>query len=289
MSTPKKVQLAGGSTAQEDAYIGLDREVRVDTSRKELRVHDSVTPGGHRLPNISEILRLINGATYIIYSSDFNDLTSADPGDGTTVYVISSDVTGLDVNDWGGVYVFRPGAIPTNIPGLVWAAAGGGYWLNVTGMSGRGSSLITNLNNIVANGINYINGSSGTNLPVAGADYWTVFTSRASSGATARATQLAIPINNIFEPYFRTHDGGVWSSWRKFAIDGVTVDAYNSVGSYLFATNAGATTAPGSALAGSNLTPAAHDNASTGGARSGTWRAMGNGVTLKSTLWTRTA
>jgi len=47
----KIVQLSGGNAAQQDAYSGLSRELTVDTSNNDLRVHDGVTPGGHRVQN----------------------------------------------------------------------------------------------------------------------------------------------------------------------------------------------------------------------------------------------
>lgn len=285
MSTPKKVQLAGGSTAAEDAYIGLVREVRIDTTRKEMRVHDGVTPGGFRIPNYDTLARLVGGAAYVIYTTNINDLSTADPGDGSKVYIVSSAVTGLDIRDNGGIYVYRAGAVPTYLRGLTIAAAGGGYWLNIVGQLGKGDNTVTDLNTIVTDGINAIDGAAGLNLPAAGASRWTVLTMRGNNGK--RSSQIAFPIGVVIEPYYRVYAPSAWGAWQKFTIDGVTVDAYNAVGSYLFATNAGATTAPGATVAGSSLTPSAHDNASTGGARSGTWKAMGNGVTAKSTVWTR--
>lgn len=47
----KRVQIAGGSTALADAFTGFERELYVDTTRDELRIHDGVTAGGHRVQN----------------------------------------------------------------------------------------------------------------------------------------------------------------------------------------------------------------------------------------------
>src|SRR3546814_3422523 len=47
----KEVQLAGGNATNQNQYIGPPRELTVDTSNQELRLHDGVTPGGHRFPN----------------------------------------------------------------------------------------------------------------------------------------------------------------------------------------------------------------------------------------------
>lgn len=47
----KEVQIAGGSSETQDAYIGPARELTADTSNQELRLHDGVTPGGHKIIN----------------------------------------------------------------------------------------------------------------------------------------------------------------------------------------------------------------------------------------------
>lgn len=51
----KEVQLAGGTSETEDYYIGAERELRVDTSNDELRLHDGSTPGGKRFKNIDQL------------------------------------------------------------------------------------------------------------------------------------------------------------------------------------------------------------------------------------------
>lgn len=55
----KTVQFPRGATAAEDGIVGVPGQVRVDTSRNELRVHDGTTPGGHRLPNLDTISQLL--------------------------------------------------------------------------------------------------------------------------------------------------------------------------------------------------------------------------------------
>lgn len=41
------IQLVGGSKTNQDGYTGLPRELTVDTSNNDLRLHDGTTPGGH--------------------------------------------------------------------------------------------------------------------------------------------------------------------------------------------------------------------------------------------------
>lgn len=47
----KRVQLIGGDAASQDVFVGDEREITIDESNFEIRVHDGVTPGGHRIPN----------------------------------------------------------------------------------------------------------------------------------------------------------------------------------------------------------------------------------------------
>lgn len=49
MSNAKRVQLRGGTKDEHRQFIGADREVTVDTSKKTLRVHDGKTYGGTAL------------------------------------------------------------------------------------------------------------------------------------------------------------------------------------------------------------------------------------------------
>lgn len=45
----KQVQYRGGTALENDAYTGPVREITVDTTNHDLRVHDGQTPGGHVL------------------------------------------------------------------------------------------------------------------------------------------------------------------------------------------------------------------------------------------------
>ncbi|MDL2058369.1 hypothetical protein MUN46_011720 [Mesosutterella sp. AGMB02718] len=51
----KYLQLRGGTTDQNDAFTGKNRELTVDTDEKRLRVHDGTTAGGHPVAKASEI------------------------------------------------------------------------------------------------------------------------------------------------------------------------------------------------------------------------------------------
>jgi len=45
----KRLQLRGGTAAQNDAFTGAAREITVDTTNWALRLHDGVTTGGRSL------------------------------------------------------------------------------------------------------------------------------------------------------------------------------------------------------------------------------------------------
>lgn len=47
----KIVQQVGGTADVESAVTGADRQIRIDTTNRDILLHDGVTPGGHRIPN----------------------------------------------------------------------------------------------------------------------------------------------------------------------------------------------------------------------------------------------
>lgn len=59
MAGGKTVQQPRGNAEQEDGIVGADGQLRLDMSRHEIRLHDNVTPGGHRIPNIETVRQLI--------------------------------------------------------------------------------------------------------------------------------------------------------------------------------------------------------------------------------------
>lgn len=54
----KDVQFAGGPADSENSYVGSPREIRIDTSNNEIRVHDGTTPGGHRVSNLDSLIAI---------------------------------------------------------------------------------------------------------------------------------------------------------------------------------------------------------------------------------------
>src|SRR3546814_19002208 len=72
----KEVQLAGGNATNQNLYIGPPRELTVDTSNQELRLHDGVTPGGHRFPH-----RDSNDQRYQAKSREIDGFNGWEPSD----------------------------------------------------------------------------------------------------------------------------------------------------------------------------------------------------------------
>lgn len=70
---PTKVQQPGGVTSKSDQYVGPPRQVTVDTSRNEIRLHDGKKKGGWRIPNLDQMKRL-----FLTRDSEFGSLQFAD-------------------------------------------------------------------------------------------------------------------------------------------------------------------------------------------------------------------
>jgi len=52
------VQQVGGNEVTEDARIGAPRQITIDTDTYSIRVHDGVTPGGHKILNENQFTAL---------------------------------------------------------------------------------------------------------------------------------------------------------------------------------------------------------------------------------------
>lgn len=57
----KIVQLSGGSRESQDAYTGPERELTVDIDGDELRLHDGIKVGGHRILPLTSLVSLFQG------------------------------------------------------------------------------------------------------------------------------------------------------------------------------------------------------------------------------------
>ncbi|MCA9916183.1 MAG: hypothetical protein KC496_22660, partial [Anaerolineae bacterium] len=58
----KNVHHPRGTTAAEDSITGLVGQLRIDTERRELRLHDGATPGGVVIPNNTTVGEVVGTA-----------------------------------------------------------------------------------------------------------------------------------------------------------------------------------------------------------------------------------
>jgi hypothetical protein len=289
MSTPKKIQFAGGLTAAEDAYTGLIREIRFDTQRGELRAHDGVIPGGHRIPNLdtvsAAIATALSGGSLIVGMAASSALLASFQPIGTNVIVFE---TGTAIgDDFAGVWFWKSGVAPTNTRGIV-ASTVDGYWTNLLYGFSRNNvaDSISDFNTNRGDGI-YFGTNATANTPDGGTvPNWSLF--HGANSLTGFDLAVAM-VNATPELWIRSRIANVNGAWFKLHTQGVTVDTFGAVGTYMFAKTSGGTIAPGSTTPGSNLLPSDDAGTTAGAAPSGTWKAMGAGTTLRATLWVRSA
>jgi hypothetical protein len=86
----KELRLRRGDTAASDAFIGSSAELTVDTQKKQVRLHDGITPGGFALVKDDEVAVLL---------SDYNALRSYG-GKAKAVRITASGIA--------GVFVYNP-------------------------------------------------------------------------------------------------------------------------------------------------------------------------------------
>lgn len=65
--THRVIQLYRGTSAQNDAFTGAAGEITMDTTNKELRLHDGSTAGGHKIGGSIKNQNTAAGATNPIY------------------------------------------------------------------------------------------------------------------------------------------------------------------------------------------------------------------------------
>lgn len=98
----KRVQWVGHITSQANEFAGREREITVDISTNELRVHDGSTPGGHRILTLAQLEALFQPFGNSDFESIQVDTISEHTGNsGVTidgVLVKDGNVDGVDVS-----------------------------------------------------------------------------------------------------------------------------------------------------------------------------------------------
>lgn len=117
----KRVQMAGGPASQENTYTGPSRELRVDTSNSELRLHDGATVGGIRIPSKT--------GNDVLYQAKSTELSAIGPfatesrgvlvKTGASTYALQTSLSGLNVDMRGKSLQLDDAQIPASkISGL---------------------------------------------------------------------------------------------------------------------------------------------------------------------------
>ena len=118
---PIQVQFRRGTTTQNQSFTGAIGEISVDTTLKQLRLHDGSTAGGSALPAVGAVntftnTQVFNGSTSVLGSNFLNagetvNIVAAAPASTTNFYVNSGTVqlyTSNAANNWTTNIAFSP-------------------------------------------------------------------------------------------------------------------------------------------------------------------------------------
>ena len=95
----KRVQRLGHTNANAITFVGKAREITIDTTNNDLRVHDGVTAGGHRIPNKATNDTLYGAIADVAANTAHAATTSGNPHNVTPAdlsLVIGTDVQAYD-------------------------------------------------------------------------------------------------------------------------------------------------------------------------------------------------
>lgn len=132
----RKLQLPRGTTQAANAFTGLLGQPTVDVDRMEIRLHDGVTPGGIRIPNLDFLLTIFR-------SSGEDPLSEGLPEEGLGIIVRTGE----------GTYTVR--------------SIGAGAGLDVTHPTGEGGDPSLSFEAIAAQRLLGNNHATDAGVPVA--------------------------------------------------------------------------------------------------------------------------
>lgn len=191
----KRVQFPRGTTVQNNRYIGLEAEMTVDLLRKEIRLHDGVKVGGHRIVSLTELQSL-----FLSINSEAGNLDFPDGAVGFLTRVSNNDYTVRRLYGRDGITI-------ENIDGVDGHPA-----INLPTRLGESVGKIADANSALDSGF-YVVGSDAEHLPgtVSG-------TSAACIWAIRRSTDdvnqfLMTFAANTPLMYYRSLLNGVWTRW----------------------------------------------------------------------------
>lgn len=196
-----RVQIVGGTTAQNDSYVGPSREVTVDVNRQDLRIHDGKTPGGTRIPNLPALQRM-----FLSRTSEFG-LTS-----------FASDVKGFLVRTADKLYRLREIAAGDGMTVENPDAVAGDPTIRLPDRLKRQQTPINDADDATESGFYLVTKGAASNLPAEWLTTSDVFVQVMSYTDTVDGTILQIA-NAAQTPsvntYFRIRQYGVFTAWQK--------------------------------------------------------------------------
>lgn len=101
----KRVAHLGHNTTQANSFVGLSREITVDITANELRVHDGATAGGHRILNITQAdARYMSADSTEIFVDTVNEHTVGNGVNIDGVVIKDGEVDGVDISAFETAY-----------------------------------------------------------------------------------------------------------------------------------------------------------------------------------------
>lgn len=64
------IRFLRGTTAQNNAYVGVNGSVTLDMENNTIRIHDGATPGGYAIPTTQEIINAIQSQAMVFENAD---------------------------------------------------------------------------------------------------------------------------------------------------------------------------------------------------------------------------
>lgn len=195
----KKVQHPRDKTQVVDEYIGPESQLVIDTERKEIRLQDGRTPGGWRIPNLSQLRRL-----FVSSDSDAGKLKFA------------TDLVGIVARTADKTFRLRSlkagdGISITNANGQA-----GDITIGVTArLAGKIPAVTSDYDSAVDTG-NYIMSKTAANKPAGlGANHGALSVIAGyDESENLMILQTVVSISdNTNTAYVRRFLSGVWTSW----------------------------------------------------------------------------
>lgn len=197
---PTRVQEVGDVTEKLDNYKGPPRQITVDVSRNELRLHDGKKRGGWRIPNLDQLRRL-----FLTRDSEFGSLQFAD------------EQVGLLARVGKAAYQLRSLASGNGIRITNGDGAGGNPKIDMPLTFSQNLIPLADANLAEDTGFYVIGKGAGANTPAIWLTTADVFIQTLNYDEQVGGTVIQIARNAQVMGhvvYLRLKIGGVWGAWE---------------------------------------------------------------------------